>query len=501
MTSIINLIRNVYDRLTAGGSTEEQAIQSGIWVAANNIGDKILQLLKVIILARLLSPKAFGLLGIALLAVAGFKQFSQLGFDQALIQHKDENIDSYLDTAWVIKIIRGFSIASVTFIAAPQLAMFFGEPKAKFLIRIIGITPLILGLQNPAVVYFKKNLDFHREFIYQIGGRVIDLAIAITVATITQNVWALALGIIGMNITKLCLSYKVHNYRPSLNFNLEYCKEMFGFGKWIVLSSILVFLYGQGDDAFVGWFFTASSLGFYQIAYRFSNAPATEVTHIISRVAFPTFAKVQDNVDLLREGYFRVVQISSVIAFPMAAGIVAVAPQFVYAILGNQWSPMIPLIQILAIWGALRAFGSNVGAVFKAVGRPEFDVWLQAVKTTLVIFAIYPAAHYFGVLGVAFVIVGSALIVQPISVWLVLKIIQGDIRDLIKIVAFPLFSSVIMGAFVICVDRYLLYQRGILEFILLSFIGALAYFVLMVLVETFIEYDFINLYYDAQKSL
>jgi O-antigen/teichoic acid export membrane protein len=498
---VITLLRTVYERLTAGGSTEEQAIQSGIWVAGINVGDRILQLLKVIILARLLSPEAFGLLGIALLAIAALRQFSKLGFDEALIQHKNEDVNAYLNTAWVIKISRGFLIGAIAFFVAPHLAVFFGEAQAEPLIRVIGITPLILGLQNPAVVYFQKDLNFHREFAYQIVGRLVDLVIAVVFALIFGSVWALAAGILGMNLVKLLLSYGIHEFRPELEFNIEYGKEMFGFGKWMLASAALLFLYRQGDDAFVGWFFTATSLGFYQMAYRFSNAPATEVTNVISRVAFPTFSKVQNDVDRLREGYFRVVQLSSIIAFPMAAGIVAVAPQFVRSVLGNQWVPMIPLIQVLAIAGGLRAFAANAGAVFKAVGRPDYDVKLQAFKTITIALAIFPAAEYFGVTGVAFVILGSAIVMQPLLVYVLLPLIEGTVRELIDYVIYPLVSSSAMLLIVVGVDRYIFVQYGIFNLAILIIIGIVSYVSLMLLAEKYTDCEFIYLYSSIKQAI
>lgn len=498
---MITLLRTVYERLTAGGSTEEQAIQGGIWVAGINVGDRILQLLKVIILARLLSPEAFGLLGIALLAIAALRQFSKIGFDEALIQHKNEDVNEYLNTAWVIKISRGFLIGAIAFFAAPHLAVFFGEAQAEPLIRVIGISPLILGLQNPAVVYFQKDLNFHREFVYQIVGRLVDLVIAVLFALIFGSVWALAAGILGMNLVKLLLSYGIHGFRPELEFNIEYGKEMFGFGKWMLASAALLFLYRQGDDAFVGWFFTATSLGFYQMAYRFSNAPATEVTNVISRVAFPTFSKVQNDVDRLREGYFRVVQLSSIVAFPMAAGIVAVAPQFVRSVLGDQWVPMIPLIQVLAIAGGLRAFAANAGAVFKAVGRPDYDVKLQAFKTITIAFVIFPAAEYFGVTGVAFVILGSAIVMQPLLIYVLLPLIEGTVRELIDYVIYPLVSSSAMLLIVVGVDRYIFVQFGIFNLAILIITGIVSYVSLMLLAEKYTNCEFIYLYTSIRQAI
>ncbi|ELZ08703.1 export protein [Natrinema thermotolerans DSM 11552] len=489
---MIDRLQTVYDRLTAGGSTAEQAIQSGIWVAGINVADRILQLLKVVILARLLSPAAFGLLGIALLAIAALRQFSKLGFDEALIQHEDDDVDAYLNTAWVMKIIRGFGIAVVAFLAAPYLAVFFGEPQAEPIIRAVGISPLILSLQNPAVMYFQKNLNFHKEFVYQVGGRLVDLTVAVVIALVFRSVWALVVGIVAMNFVKFAISYSIHEYRPNIDFNLAYGKEMFGFGKWMFASSILVFLYGQGDDAFVGWYFTAVSLGFYQMAYRFSNAPATEVTHVISQVSFPAFSKIQNNVEGLREGYLRTVQLSVIIAFPMAAGIAAVSSQFVYVVLGEQWKPVVPLMQVLSIWGGSRAFGAVGGSVFKSVGRPELGVYVQLIKVLAIALLIFPAVESFGVVGVALAIIGSTIISLSIHLYLILSIIEANIKQLLSIVIYPLIGSLSMFSVVWVLDDNL--SPGIIELVSLILTGMVTYVVFMITVEKLTSYEFLHLY-------
>ncbi|WP_281194379.1 lipopolysaccharide biosynthesis protein [Halorubrum sp. F4] len=496
---MLDWLRAIYDRLTAGGSTEAQAVQSGVWVTAINVGDRVLQLLKVIILARLLSPEAFGLLGIALVAIAALQQFSNLGFEEALIHHEEENVDVYLNTAWVIKIIRGAVIFIIAFLTAPSLAAFFGEPQAEPLIQLLGFTPLILGVQNPAVMYFRKHLNFHREFVYQVGGRLIDLLVAVTIAVVFQSVWALPAGIVAMNLAKAAISYGIHEYRPRIEFDLELGRDMFDFGKWMFVSSILVFITGQGDDAFVGWYFTATTLGFYQIAYRISNAPATEVTSVISRVAFPAFSKVQNDTVRLREGYLRTLQLGTVISFPMAAGIAAVAPYFVHVAFGNEWRPMVPLIQVLAIWGGIRSFGATVGPIYKSIGRPDIEVKLQATKVIIGSVSIFPVAEYFGVTGVATLLVCLPLLTNPIHQYMLMTILETDIRTLLKPAVYPFIGSVLMYIAVTRVSG--LVSMNALSLTLLIAIGVIIYSSVIYIIDILTDYEMRILLKDVSESI
>lgn len=498
---MLALIRDLYDRLTADGTTEERAVRGGIWVAGLNISDRALQLLGVVILARLLSPSAFGLLGIGLLTLAALEQFSKLGFNEALIQNENRDVDEYLNTAWILKIVRGFSITLIAFVSAPYLATFFGEPRSEQLIQVIAVSHLVLNLRNPAVVYFQKDLNFHKEFIYTIGGRIADLIVAVGFALVYRNVWALVAGLFARKLTMLILSYLIHEYRPSISFNPDYAREMFDFGKWILLSGVLFFFYAQGDDAFVGWFFGATVLGYYQLAYRLSNAPATEVAQVISRVAFPTFSKVQNKTHLLREGYFRVVKVITIVSFPLAAGIIAVAPQFVHTALGSDWAPMIPLIQLLTVWGAIRAFRSTVGALFKSVGRPDIDTKIQAVMVGLLALLIYPAAEVYGQVGVVYAIIGSAIITQPISIYYSLKIIDGSAKKLASYLFYPFLGSSVMALIVVGTSEYVLSETSVLQLGTLVMIGVVSYIGIMILISHVSDYQVDEIYYSLKNAV
>jgi O-antigen/teichoic acid export membrane protein len=337
--------------------------------------------------------------------------------------------------------------------------------------------------------------------VYQVGGRLVDLIVAVVIALVFGSVWALVAGIVAMNIMKLVTSYAIHAYRPNIEFNIAYGKEMFGFGKWLFVSAILVFLYGQGDDVFVGWFFATSSLGIYQLAYRFSNAPATEVTHVISRVAFPALSKVQNDTAKLRKGFSRAVQISTIIAFPMAAGIAAIAPQFVPVVLGNQWQSAIPVMQVLAVWGGIRAFGANVGPVYKARGRPDIETRIQGLKVVILAILIYPAAEWFGIAGVASAIVMSSLLPLPIHLYYILSIIQARTVELLKLIVHPLMSSLIMAGSVVVIDTYVLTGTSILNLIYLVILGVMSFLALMFIFEYIFGTEFTKLYQIMRQNI
>src|SRR3990172_10700322 len=276
---IINNVRK------PGASLTHRVVVSGFWMFTLRMLQNAFGFIRLIVLARVLLPNDFGLMGIALLTISTLETFSQTGFQHALIQKKG-NIESYLNSAWTVSILRGFIIFGVLYLIAPYAATFFNASEAKSVIQVIGISVLIKAFNNLGVIYFKKDLEFNKQFIYEMGGTLADFIVSVSTALILMNAWALVFGLLAGEFSRCCLSYLLHPRRPRLNFDLGKLKELWGFGKWISGSNIFTFLVTQGDDIFVGKVLGATALGFYQMAYRISNLPATDVTHVISQITF-----------------------------------------------------------------------------------------------------------------------------------------------------------------------------------------------------------------------
>jgi PST family polysaccharide transporter/lipopolysaccharide exporter len=462
--------------IPSSGNIVEQTVKSGIWVSATNAADRIFQLLTLIILARLLEPADFGLMGIALLTLAALKMFSKLGISAALIQDREENVNHRLNTAWTMQFVRGATLAALLFVAAPFVAQSFDEPRATAVLRVIALSPLLMGFRNPGIVYFQKNLDFHKHFAYRISASIINFGVAVGYALLYPTVWALVFGYVAADATRLVVSYLAHGYRPWPEFELSTARELFDYGKWITASSVFYFLYSQGDDAVVGWLLTATALGFYQMAYRFSNAPATEITHTISSVMFPAYSKVQDDIAKLREGFFRAVQITTAVSFPMAFGIAAVTPTFVEAFLGPAWEPMVPTMQLLAAYGLLRSLGATFGPVWKALGRPDYITKLSALRVALIALLIYPLTMRFGIDGTALTIVAVYVFpMMPIDLYLIVRSVDTTYARLLKEVSYPFVASSLMALAVWVAQTRFEPQSPALEFGALVSLGIVVY--------------------------
>ena len=449
-----------------------------LWSFGMNSFQQILVLTRLIILARLLLPSDFGILDIAVLTIYGLDVFSQTGFQQALV-HKRSDITSDLNAVWTVLAIRGVLLFIVLFMMAPFIADFFGTPEATPVLQVIGISLILQGLTNLGTIFFLKDLDFRKQFIFKFSGVLADFIVSITAVLILQNVWALVFGLIAKDLTLLVMSYIVHPYRPRLNFDLRKVRDLSNYGIWILVSSALIFLLIQGDDILVGKVLGITALGFYQMAYGFSNAPSTEISQIISQVAFPVYAKLQDDMVQLRDLFLRTLKLTSLFSFVLIGFLVAMASDFTVVFLGNNWAPIIPLIQILAWWGLMRGLEEAAGALFMAVGKPRLYSKLQFIQVVLLFALLLPLITYYGLVGVSIAVVCSAVPVLFLTINACATVLRIKRREAYALLSYP-FVMAVSGLVTVSLVRHALFPiPSLISFILL--LGVFALTVLMVI--------------------
>jgi len=491
--------RKILKRMTSSEqSLSGRTARGAFWVFALRIIDRLFKLIGIIILARILLPDDFGVFGIALLVLAIIGSFSQTGYSQALIQKK-ENTRSYFDTAWTVRVIRAGLISIIVFFIAEPAASFFKAPGAENILRVMGLSIIIQSLGNIAVLYFQKELKFHKFFKYQFIGTITEFIVSVTAAYLLRSVWALVLGLLAGNLTRLAMSYVVDPYRPRFKFVKKQAKELFGFGKWVLGSSILIFFIIQGDDIFIGSLLGATMLGFYQMAYRISNTPTTETTHVLSQVSFPLYAKLQDDLPKLRGAYLKVLQLVTLISFPLTGLIMVLAPEFTRIFLGEQWMPAVPAMQALALAGLIRSIITTTIPLFRAVGKPKLETRWQIVRLVAVIIMIYPLTARYGITGTSITIAMSAFISSIGFCIQTIKLIKCRAWVFGRLLIIPMAGSVIISLS-LYILKYYINGESIPGFILLVFIGILIFGVLNILFDRFFDYRIRSLFKKGINS-
>ena len=481
-------IKKNIDNLThPGDNLSQRAVKSGVLVFLLRVVQQLFSLARLVILARILAPHDFGLMGIALLSMATLETFSQTGFQQALIQKKHD-IKPYLDSAWTFLILRGVILFTILYLIAPYAATFFDAPEAKPIIQVIGLSVIFQAFTNIGIIHFQKELEFNKQFTYQLSGTLTDFIVAIAAVLMLGNVWALVFGLLAGKAAMLITSYLIHPYRPHLSFDIEKAKELFAYGKWVFGSGLLVFLVTQGDDILVGKLLGITVLAFYQMAYLISNLPATEITNVISQVTFPVYSKIQDDIPKLREAYLRILQFTAFISFPIAGLIFVLAPYFTMIFLGEKWMPIVPAIQVLVFAGLVRSLAATSGYLCYAIGKPRIDTILQIIRLVVLVILIYPLTIKWGVVGTSIAVFLSIFVSNIGFGFVAMKITKTNLKNFCDILLCPLINTTLIVLLIYSVNSII--DINILPlFVIKVFVGVLAYILIARLFDKYLGYN------------
>ncbi len=397
-------------------------MRAGAWFSALRMFQRGFAALRVIILARLLAPEDFGLMGIALITLAFLEAFTETGFRSALIQ-KAGDIKEYLDVAWTAVLIRSVFLFLIIFLSAPYIAGFFDVEEsfdrnlATWVIRVMALVVLIRGMVNIGTVLFDKQLEFQKRFFIQAGETFADVGVGITLAIIYQNVWALVFGAIAGAGMKLLLSYVLHPHRPRLRWETAKAKELYVFGRWILFNNVLFLAATRGDAAVVGRILGPTSLGIYELGIRMAQLMTREIGAVTGVVAFPAYSEVQRDVERLRRAFFMSLDMVSSITIPIAVLTSVLAVPLVEVVLEDAWLDVAIILPFLAAAGAMRAISAVGGSLFMGVGKPSLDFQMSILRTVILFVLIVPLANAYGLAGAGTAVIISALSMLPFLLW------------------------------------------------------------------------------------
>lgn len=435
---------------------------------------KLFTTAKLVVLARILAPADFGLMGVALMVLALLETLTVTGFEAALIQRRDA-IRSYLNTAWTIELLRKTAIAGLLVLTAPLAASFLGEPAATPIIRALGAAVLISGFINIGVVHFQRELEFQKQFAFQLAGTVTEVGVGIAAALITRDVWALVYGTVAGRAVSVVASYLIHSYRPRFELSWHKARELYSFGKWVVASDLVIYVLNNIDYVVIARMLGTSALGLYRIAFQISQLVATELAMAVSRVMFPTYSLLQFDPPRLRRAYVRSLNAVALGAMPFATLLALLAGDVAPVLLGSQWSGMAGALALLSLAGLLRSLASTTGPLFRGIGRPRLVAALSFAR--LLVFAplLYPMTARWGLTGAAAAVLASSLVVQGFSVALGLRTVGATGRDTGTALGVPTLLTALMGAAVVGLGAMVGPEPGLLGLLVVGTAGGVVY--------------------------
>ena len=468
-------------------SLSRKVSRGTVWVTLGMIISRTLNIGSAIILTRLLIPDDFGLLAIVMAIIAFSDSATQTGFESALIQKQDK-LEDFLNTAWTFELARYLFLFFIIFLAAPLLASFFREPRAVAILRVISLSLVFQGLRNIGVIYFRKNLDFQKQFILEIVPTIAYISVVIPLAFSLRSVWALVWASLAINITTCCISYVMHPYRPHLDFSKKRAGNLFTFGKWVLGSSIIGMINNQGMTMFVGKFLGIPVLGFFNRAGVFSTAIFQQVSGIIWKVGYPAFSQLQDNPEKFKQAYLKTLQLLTFVGIPLAGGLFVLSSDFVHLFLTDKWLPIVPVMQILCLLAILDFINTPANIAFPALGRPALGTKISMLGVIILAITVYPLTVRWGTTGAVAAFFLSALLTSPIIWYMSIKIIKCSISEFFKPVLLPLINTGIMVS-AISVIKGIFMHLSFAGFFVLIFAGIGTYIAVAVCFDRYLNYD------------
>ncbi len=393
------------------------------WAGTSQVVTQAFQFAVRIILARLLVPKDFGVIGMALIFTALIQTVNELGLSAAIIQRKDIN-KKHLSTSFWISIFMGVILCIVAVIASPFIADFFKERLVQPVISILSLGFILGSFGAVHRTLLAKKIDFKSVAITETGAAAFSGIVSVVLALFGFGVWSLVIGSLVGSFGRSALLWLRCPWRPSMIFDLKSFKELFGFGKNVMGSRILNYINANADYLLIGKFLDVTSLGLYTLAYQMAIFPLTRISFVIAGVAFPTFSTIQDDNARLRVGYLKLIKYTSLITFPLLAGLAVVAPKFVPIAIGEKWVPMVLPLQILCIAGALKSVGTHVGSILLSKGRADIQFKWNIFATIVIPIAVLIGVRY-GIMGVA-----TAITIISLSLFLIIQKITNRLIDL-----------------------------------------------------------------------
>jgi len=425
----------------------QKTIKAGHWVIFLRLAINILGFGKTLVIANFFHLENLGIISIALMTTKALSTLTQTGFDAALVQKKGD-IRTYLDTAWVARLVKGVVLFLVLFLSAPLLASIrVSDDKfalAVSVLRAISVCFLLEGLGNIGTVYFRKNLNFSKVFALSVATSLADICVCLGLIFILRSIWAVVTAyLVSACISCLC-SYLLSPYRPRFRFEMDKARELWRYGKWICGQGILGYVLAMGDDFFVWFYLGVPELALYRYAYNFSNLPATHITSVISSVSFPAYSKIQGDIQRLRDAFLKIVRVTAFFAIPVSFQIFALGPDFVRLFLKDHMQPIILALQVLALKGLINALGSTRGPLFRAMGRPDITWRLHWLRVAVLAITIYPLTQAWGFAGTGISTILAGVFVNPVASVISARMLKCTIWQILKPSSLPLLASIIM---------------------------------------------------------
>ena len=403
-----------------GSGLMARLVRSASWTMAGYGASQALRLASNLILTRLLFPEAFGLMALITMVLVGLALFSDLGIDPAISQSKRGDDPDFLNTAWTLQVIRGFILFGVMYALAGPLATFYDEPLLATYLPVAGLSLLVSGFQPTRVATAQRHLAMGRMTALELLSQVVGLIIMISLAFATQSVFALVVGTVLQSCALLILNYAyMPGERNRFRWEKAAVSELFGFGKWIFLSTAFFFFTTQGDKAVLGKLLSLDLLGIYNIGFFLASFPVALGVHVAQRILIPVYRERPpgDSAENFRK-LSRMRHVATCGVMSMVFTLALVGPWLVDVLYDDRYALAGGIIVLISIVKMMQAVGMTYDNAALAAGDSRQFFVFNAARATLQIGFLILGFATFGLIGGILGMGMAYLCAHPILVWL-----------------------------------------------------------------------------------
>lgn len=367
-------------------SLKAQALGGVKWTTLSMIVVTVTQLLQLMILARFLSPAEFGLMAIMMVVIGFSRAFMDMGISNAII-HRQQISHTQLSSLYWLNIFSGFVLFGIVILLAPFIAGFYEEPGLVEPLFWLSSVFIIVAIGNQYRILCQKELQFNLMAKVEMGAAVVSLAVAVILAVNGFGVYALVWGMLAQatvsSLAFLLIGLKIH-HRPGLVYHHKELQGFYSFGLYQMGERSINYISAHIDKLLIGKFVGMEATGFYNMAWQLIIFPLSKINPVINKVAFPVYAKVQDDSEALNRYYTLTVRSLSLVTVPILAFLSLYSSDVVLVVFGEGWETTATLVALLGIIGILKALGNPGGAIILALGYANIGFWWNVFWATVV---------------------------------------------------------------------------------------------------------------------
>lgn len=379
--------------------SQSKVFDGVFWASIQRFGTLGISFVSNMVMARLLTPGDFGTIGMLMFFLAITQTFIDSGFGAALIQKKYIT-EADTSTVFYVNLVLSFVFYAILFCFAPLISSFYNVTALTLLLRVMGLTIIITGLTLIQSTRLQKEMNFKILSLCNLIGAIVMAIVGVVTALCGFGVWSLVFrSLAGTAITSILL-WRFSKWRPTACFSLESFRSLFGFGSFMLLSSLIMNLSNNIQTLMIGKMSSTSTLGNFTQANNLRNLSCDGIQSVIAQVLFPEFSKFQDNDIELKRKVDLGIYVTAIFTVPLMIWMCAFAKPIVFIIYGNQWGDVVPLLQILCIGGVFYSIQDVNINLIKAKGKSNILFYFNFLKLLISIAVIYIGGYFFGIIGI-----------------------------------------------------------------------------------------------------